>query len=287
MKAIALGNRLARDIDEKSVVDLTADVRLEILDAINGGLQTMHGLAPFQSKTTISSVPLQAPVNVEIGVTDGSAEITGYDFTYDQLYRTIRIAGDPIDNQIVGTNWLLHPYNGTTQAASAIIYSDAVAVPEPIDELIGDPHILETGRVLTHYVPHLSEGFRKQIGEPRFYWMESNSINQNSPAPSVICFDTLPDKAYRLEARFTLSPARITFSDLLSAESAIPLRIEYIEVYLLPIARGLLTSSRLWRDPSTKAQAREDAQMAARKYEMIVPRTLATPNNRVGTKAGF
>ena len=39
MKAIALSNKLARDLDEKSVADLTADVRLAILDAINGGLQ--------------------------------------------------------------------------------------------------------------------------------------------------------------------------------------------------------------------------------------------------------
>ena len=286
MKAIAFANRLARDIDEKSVTDLTADVRLELLDAINGGIQTIHAISPFQSKITTGSIPLEAPVTITLGVTAGSAEITGYAFASDQLYRTIRISGDSIDNQIAGTTQLLHPYNGGTGSVSATIYSDGVAIAEPYDELVGHPTVLETGRLLIHN--QIRPGLHcKQVAEPCFYWMEANARNQNSPAPSVIRFDRLPDRSYRLQAQFTLAPARITFSDLLSPGADIPLRAEFVEVYLLPISRAILTSSRLWRDPTTKAQARADADSAKTEYEALAPRTMATPNNRVGTKAGY
>ena len=287
MKAIAFANRLARDIDEKSVVDLTADVRLELVDAINGGIQTMHMVGPYESKTTTGSIALAAPVTVSIGVTNGSAEVTGHTFTAGQIYNTIRVEGDGIDNQVADANELLHPYSGTTGTVSATIYADGVAIGEPYDELVGDPLILETSRLLTHHKINSVSWHHKQVAEPRYYWLEANARNQNPPANSVIRFDHLPDRAYRIQAQFTLAPVRITFADLLASGATLPIRAEHVEQYLLPIARGILTSSRLWRDPSTKQQARADAALAERKYETLVPRTLATPRNRIRTKAGY
>lgn len=286
MKAIALATRLARDLDEKSVIDLTADARLEILDAINGGLQRLHALAPFESKTTTGSISLEAPINISIGVTAGSDEITGHSFTDDQFYRTIRINGDVIDNQIAGVSRLLHPYGGTTGTVPATIYSDGVAVLEPYDELIGDPRILETGTHLTNFL-RTWDRFGKPVGRPDFYHVEANARNQNSPAPSVIRFDRLPDRAYRLEAKFTLAPARMTFADLLAPGADIPLRTEFVEVYLLPIARDILSSSSLWKNKETKAKAHADAETAESKYAALTPRHLSTPNNVVRTKRGW
>ena len=287
MKAIAFSNRLARDLDAKSVVDLTADARLEILDAINGGLQTLHARAPFQSKTTIGSISLTAPETVTLAVTNGSVDITGHAFSSDQVYRTLRIDGDTIDNQVTGSTSLLHPYAGETGTVSAVLYCDAVQLPEPYDEIIGDPVILETGRKLIHQKIQRNSWQRVQVGEPLAYWIESNARNRNSGAPAAIRFDHMPDRLYRMESQFTLAPARISFSDLLAPGADIPLRAEYVEVYLLPVARAILASSRLWTDPATKAQARTDGETAERKYEALVPRTIATPNNRVRTRHGF
>jgi hypothetical protein len=287
MKAIAFGNRLARDIDEKSFIDLTADVRLEILDAINGGLQTMHALAPAVSKITSGSIFIEAPITVDLTVTNGSVEVSGYPFTGDQFYRTIRIDGDDIDNQIAGTTTLLHPYTGASGTVSATIYADGVAIVEPYEEMVGDPRILETGRDLRHHKTHLPTWNRKQVTEPRYYWLEANARNRNSLAPAVLRFDCLPDRAYRLESQFSLAPAKVSFSDLLAPGVDIPLRAELIEVYLLPIARGIFTSCRLWRDPATKSQVRADAEAAEAKYKELTPTTLATPSNHVGTPDGF
>lgn len=285
MKAIALSNKLARDLDEKSVADLTADVRLAILDAINGGLQRMHALAPAISKITTCSILLESPLAVSLGVSNGSTEVTGHTFTDDQLYRTIRIEGDDIDNQVIGPASLLHPYCGATGTAAAILYADAVSVCEPYDELAGDPRIIETHTTLTNFKCQWQR--HKPVERPRFYTLEANARNQNSPAPSVIRFSSLPDRLYRLEAQFTLAPARINFSDMLSVGADIPLRSELVEIYLLPIARDILASSSLWKDKETKAKAASDALKAEHDYALLTPTTLATPHSYVRTQPGF
>lgn len=290
MKAVSLANRLVRDLSEKSLIDCTADIHLELLDAINGGLQKLHALAPFQSKTTTGSLYLNAPETISLAVTNGSADVTGYTFTADQTYRTIRIAGDNVDNQVVGDTELLHPYEGTTGTVSAVIYCDAISIPEPYEMMIGDPRVIESNRIVRNNdnfegygMPH---GYRN-VCEPRFYRMESNAMNQNPPAPAVIRFDTLPDKAYRMESRFMLAPARITFPDLLSAVNDVPIRAELVEAYLLPIARGILSFSSLWRNKEEKIAARNSAEAAERKYETLTPKHLATPRNRVRTRPGW
>lgn len=286
MKAIAFGNRLARDLGG-TFTEMDADARLEILDAINGGLQKLHALAPHESKITAASIYLPPPSTISLGLANGSASVTGHTFTAEDLYRTIRIDGDPVDNQIISENELLHPYAGSTGTVSATIYSDAATVPEPYDELVGNPYILETRRELLPFIPVSDLYSTRRVCEPELYHVEANARNQNPPAPSVIRFNSLPGTAYRLSAKFTLAPARITFSDLLASGVDIPLRDEYVEIYLLPVARGLLATSDRWKNPDTRGAAAKSAEKAESNYEALVPRTLATPSNIAGTKRGF
>lgn len=287
MKAIAIGGRLARDFGKQSFADLTADARLEILDAINGGLQKLDALAHVHSKKTTAALYLAAPLTITIGVTQGSPEITGTIFSADHYGCTIRINGDDIDNQVVGETGLLHPYAGVTGTVSAIIYSDAVALPEPYSELIGVPMVMETGRPLTLHKRVANSWQRKQVAEPYCYWLESNARNRNPSAPAVIRFDPMPDRAYRLEVEAVLAPVRVKFSDLLAPADELPIRAEYVESYLLPVARAILTDSSFWLSADSKASVRNVAETAESKYSVLTPQTLATPNNRVGTKHGF
>ncbi len=287
MKAIALANRLCRDLKESSVTNLTADARLEILDAINGGLQKLDAVTPTKNKITTASIYLEAASTVALGVTNGSAEITGVTFAGDQYGRTIRITGDSIENQVDGPSSLLHPYTGATGTVSATIYSDAVALPEQYAELVGDPKILETGRDLKNHKIRYSTWRIKRIGEPLFYWVEPNAGNNSPVAPSVIRFDTLPDRAYRIQVEAMMAPTRVLFSDLLSAGPEIPLRADHVELYLLPLARGILTASEMWRDAESKANARKEAETAEQKYSVFASTTFATPNNQVGTPFGY
>ena len=198
MKAIALAKRLSRDLNEISVNEPTSDSKQELLDAINGALQRLDAIAPFQTKTTLASLYLDPAVTLSIGVTHGGTEITGSTFTNDQYGRTIRIEGDEIDNQISGVTSLLHPYTGPTGTVSATVYSDAIALPEPYVELVGHPIIIETGRPLCHHQIRNVTWHKKKSGEPRCYWVESNAGNRSPVVPAVIRFDTLPDRIYRI-----------------------------------------------------------------------------------------
>jgi hypothetical protein len=287
MKPFALANRLSRDLSEKSLSDLPADVLLEIADAINGAIQKMDAIAPFHSKTTTASIALDAPVTVSIGVTNGSTTITGATFTESQFGRTIRIGGDDIENQVVGTTDLLHPFSGTTGTVSAVIYGDATPLPESYAAITSDPQVLETRRFLAHQKIPRTPTRKKLVDEPRFYWVESNARNQNPSAPGIVRVDSLPDQVYRLEFEAELAPVRVTVADFHAPGDDLPIRAQHVENYLLPIARGLLTTSSLWRDKDTKSKASADGETAEIKYEALVPRYLSTPSNHVLTHPGF
>lgn len=289
MKAIAFGNRLSRDFSTASFIDLPVDAKQEILDAINGSIQLLDSFSSHEARTTTASLYLAAPATVSLGMTNGSAVITGHAFVADDLYKTIRIDGDSIDNQIIAESELLHPYTGSTGTATATIYSDAVTIPEPYGEMVGDPRILETRRLLTRW-PAASQSRWdqiKRIGEPLHYDVEPNARNQSPPAPSVLRLDALPQRAYRLQSLFTLAPARVLLADLLTSGADLPFRAEHIELYLLPVARGKLSTSDRWKNNGTRSSVAAAGAKAEQDYKVRGPLTLATPNNQVGTEPGF
>lgn len=287
MKAFGLQTRLARDLDVPSVAEIPVDVRQEIADAINAAAQTLHALAPSHSKVVPSSIALAAPETIELTVENGSNEITGYDFASDQYYMTLRISGDDIDNQPIGVNQLLHPYGGTSGTVSAIFYADAVQMPETFDEIVSNElRLLETGTLVFAVSRSLKYRDRK-IGRPEFFNVEANAANQNPVAPAVIRFDQLPDKLYRLEGMFSMAPIRVKVADLIAPGADIPLREDHIESYLLPIARGNLTTCRLWRNKETKASVVSAAEAAESKYRILVPPTISSTPNFVGTPEGY
>ena len=288
MKAIAFLSRLCRDFAVKSPHDLTADARLEILDAINGAIQRIDELSGSKSKTTNGAFYLPAPETVTLEMTNGSALVDGYAFTSEQYAKTIRIDGDDIDNQVTGTNSLLHTYKGTTGTVSAVIYGDTIYLPEPYLEVIGDPLILGECR-------HVKKGSakqvsypRKDIGTPMTYWIEGNAGNRNPAYPAIVKFHPMPDRYYRIEVEVSLAPIRIKFTDLLAPGEKLPVREEWIESYLLPIARANLTDSELWRDKSSRNKVESAGERALQRFEALMPSaTYATPSNEVGTPYGF
>ena len=286
MKAIAFQNRLCRDLTISSVNELPADIRQEILDAINGSLQKFHSLAPPSTKEVQAGIFLPAPKSLTLTVTNGSTTIEGGDFVADEYYRTLRIDGDTIDNQPMGLNELLHPYAGESGQVSATLYGDAISVPKLYTELISQ-HLknLDTDTLITHALTWPDSP--KSVGRPDFFVVEPNARNRNPDSPAIIRFDCLPDRLYRLQGAFSIAPVRVVYSDLLTPGVDLPIRDEWIESCLLPIARGSMTSCRLWRDEQTKAKARDEATEAERRLDTLYPMTLATPNNHVGTPLGF
>lgn len=290
MKAIALANRLIRDLKVKNLQELTADARQEIQDCVNAALQQMHALAPPHSKITQAAMVLTAPETVTLGLTQGSTTVTDHAFGLGDLFKTIRIAGDEVDNQVIGETELLHPWGGSTSTVTAVLYGDAVAIPEGYEEVISDPWVLETRRFLVQGNPadsgHITR--LRSISSPERYWMEENAANCNPPSgPSVLRVDVLPDRMFRLEMRVSLAPARMSFLDFMDASKSVPMRDEHIEAYLLPFARAGMTESDLWRDKTAIASVNRKAERAEANYMALIPKTLATPANRTRTRRGF
>jgi hypothetical protein len=292
MKSLALTNRLLRDLKERELANLPADERIELLDAINSGIQRLYALTPDNEKITAVSIALAAPATVTLTVTNGSAEFGNYAATLDDLYCTIRIDGDAIDNQIVSDTALLHPYSGPTGTVQATIYHDAAVLPEPVTSLVGDPRIAETGQFLTQDASRealsLLSGSRP-VGQPRRWWVEANARNQNPAAPAVFRVDALPSAAIRLESQASHAPARFVFTDLLPGSTlVVPFRDEVIEAYLLPMIRGELAETSLWRDDAKAARAIAKGDDAEAKYaSLAISPLLSTPSNRVCTPRGY
>ena len=288
MNAIAFLARLSRNLNVKSPQDLTADARLEILDATNGAIQRLDSLTGSKSKTTVGSFFLDAPAAVTLDMTSGSAEIAGHAFPSSDYGKTIRISGDDIDNQIVGVNLLLHPYTGATATASGTIYTDAISLPEPYLELISDPIVLEEGKQLVQGKIRGNRFRKKEIGRPTIYWVEGNAGNRNSESPAIIRFHPMPEKIYRLEADVSFAPIRVKFADLLAPGEKLPVREEWVESYLLPIAQEILSGSDLWKNKDTRSATVRAGEKAVAKFETLSPSdTYATPSNNVGTPRGF
>ena len=83
-----------------------------------------------------------------------------------------------------------------------------------------------------------------------------------------------------------MAPIRINLRDLLDKTSNIPMRTEHIESRLLPMVRGRLAGSEIWRNDKTSDKAISDGEAAINSYQ-LTPQYQSTPSNRVGTPHGF
>jgi hypothetical protein len=202
-----------------------------------------------------------------------------------------------VDNRLPGNtvNTLLHPYQGTSGTKNVIAYGDRISIPATVSEIISEPRILETRTtiIFDHEKRiELSTGFfvngaRKPIGRPTRWWTEPQAANQSSQTPLVMVLNYLPDRAYRITMEVALAPARVSIDELLRPSVNLPIRAEHIESFLLPICKGYLADSSLWADPEARASARSAADKAEAEYANLIPQTLSSFPNTVGTPFGY
>lgn len=293
MKLVSFANRLARDFKERSLAELSADARLELVDAINSPLQRMWAVMPGRDKITSICITLAAPAVVTLTVTNGSDAFTGYTVTDDQLYCTIRIGGDQADNHIVADGRLLLPYSGNSGAITATIYSDAQVLPAEYGEITRDPFDVDFRQRLYKddtRSPRWNYPTRyaaKPIQRPTAWWVEANAADADPLYDSVFRVNSLPDQMYRLQSEASLVPPRITFADLLDATKDIPIRDEHVEAYLLPMCRKELVTSTLWRNKDAIAAVTREGENALARYELLANTTNSLPDNRVGIPIGW
>jgi len=286
MKVFALVQRVARDLTQTNPLAFTAEERQTVQDCINASLQKLYDYAPDHSKTVPISLSLAAPTAITIGVTQGFTTFTGYSITSEDQYCTIVIDGDAVDNQVIADGTLLHPYAGPTGTATAIIYHDAIALDDTYAAIISNPRYLDTNVELGQgaYPDRYRLAYRFAVGEPESWIVEANAY---SSMRAVFRVDRLPLTLTRLKAKALLAPPRVSFTDTIDQTADIAMRVEHIESYLLPMVRGLLAETSLWRDGLTRKRAMDKGDNAALEYNIMVPKTLTTSANTVGTPEGF
>lgn len=286
MKVFALVQRLARDLTQTNPLAFTAEERQTVQDCINASLQKLHDYAPDHSKIVPISLSLATPTAITIGVTQGLTTFTGYSIASDDQYCTIRIEGDGVDNQLISDGTLLHPYAGPTGTASATIYHDAVALDDTYAAIASNPRYLDTNVELRQgfYPDRYNLAYRFAVGEPEAWMVESNAY---SAARAIFRVDRLPLALTRFKAKALLAPPRVSFADTIVTTVDLPMRVEHVEAYLLPMVRGMLADTSLWRDALTRKRAMDKGDTAALEYNVMIPKTLSTPANSVGTPQGF
>lgn len=281
MNAVEFLARLARDLKTDSSGNLSAIQIQEVQDAANHALQILHDIAPVHSKKARASVTFFEPKTISLSVTKDSYDFTGWTPSGDDLFCSIVIDGDESRNEIIGTGSLLLPYLGTTGTKTATVYHDAAAIPNtyaeivlPLVDMDGDP------------LPVASPERDKKTGDPDWMWVEDNASSQLTEYGSVILLNTLPGRTIRYTFDAILAPIRMNLRDFTNSTVAIPLRAEHIESRLLPVTRGLLAGTDIWRNDNTRARAMTMMDYALESYR-AVPQYQYTPINTVGTPCGF
>ncbi|MFT3992447.1 MAG: hypothetical protein QM680_13665 [Luteolibacter sp.] len=278
---------MARDLVNPDLATMSADDRLVLVDAINAGFQRYHALSPDNTKITTGALFLPAPKTVTLEVTHGSPVFAGYAAAIDDLYCTVRVDGDGIDNQMVSDTEMLHPYAGPSGTVNATIYGDASALFEPVIGLASNPRILESGRVLVQDAAKTVEAktmTRKPLREPRYWWTENNGRVSGPVAPTIFRVESLPPAFLRIQGTFHMGPLRLNIVDLTQDEAMVPFREDTLESTLIPLIRGELAASHLWRLDATRSEALKRATEWAGITDI---HQLSTPANRVGTPKGF
>lgn len=296
-----LAQRLLKGLKVKSLGLVSVENSLDILDAINGAIQEFYVLCPSAYKRTQCSGFLAAPQTVYITVTNGSNVFSGYTPASTLYGSSIVIQTDTRQNTIASVSTLLDIYTGVTGVQQAIVYNDVIQLDAIVQRLTSDPVLVDFNQILIRDENYKRRGgqnwsgdqvywypgtaWNRSVGCPRYYWMEATGQVQNAVIPFLARVNTLPDQLYRLRVEADLAPTPLQFQDLV-IPNTLALDPYSVEMCVLPMALGRLTSSPLWDNEKLIPAALNDAQMG-RRMASERPSNPGAARNRVRTPAGW
>lgn len=289
MNTLAFSRLLARHLAVENPSRLGGDAALDVVAAMNAGLQEFYAAAPAMLKRVQISRTVRAPQLVSLTVSaQYSRTLTANVFSSSQIGCTVQIGGQ--DNEVAAVNSLVDEHIQTALVfSSALVFSDALPIEAPIDRLMSDIRVSGTGwhrALVRDDLLRVRRSAQHSEGQPLSYQLEERGASQDASPVQILRLWPLPsvDCIVRFEAE--CGPARITFSHLATpAEIAIPDRMA--EDLLLPLAVAHLTESPLWANKDTVPRMLAAAgDVLARKIPMVA-HDPGVPNNAVGTAEGF
>lgn len=312
MTSIEIAFRLLRFTKFRDFDAMTADEKLSLIDAINGGLQKWNSLAPNWLKISPSgTATLRASVTLPLVVNAWSSTATfpgapsTDDFISGSTYAdligcSVLLTGTSKLNQFIASSSstaliLRDRYEGASAISSAIIYRDAIAFSDqgPFGST-GSPIVISSpprldGKPMELLPEWNIEPMRTaSIGKPRFYWIDTlpDPVRHTATAGGfrqALRVWPLPDQSYEIAWTQEAGPVRLNILNLIrpiflsvpewTNESILmPFIVEALSNY--PVFAG---------DPNkVAASARLAEQTMAR-----IPQTNQPTINHVGTPRGY
>lgn len=315
MNSVQLAQRLARNLNVADVFNLDAEVSLDVLSAINGGLQSFYRSVPGIYKRTTLSHTIRAPKT--LGITFAEQYSNRCSLTSDQSDPftsrergcTVKFDTGAADNIVIADNAVLDDYLLTTLVTNATIYYDAVPIQDVIERIIGavrlysatkaEPTLLVRderlrGGRFRRWLPAdqdeimypMDAAYLSEIGRPRYYYLDPVGSSQGGEPEFLLRLAPMPDVDYIVRMEAELSTERIVFNDLTTAR-AIYVADAYVEDILVPLCEAELVTSKFWTDAEAKkgVLARRDDALTTKIPK--IPKDIAPTSNMVGRPRGF
>lgn len=288
MNTVAFARMLGRHLAVENPSRLGGDAALDVIAAMNAGLQLFYAEAPARLKQQTISRVVRSPQGVAITVTAQYAKtLAAPAFAVEQAGCTVRFGSGP-DNEVAGEAELFDAHISPLLSGQATVYCDALPIAAPVERLMSDVRIYGSGwhRSLVRDDRLRDRRAEHTEGEPAFYQFEERAVSQGGAPAQILRLWPLPAGDYLLRFEAECSPERITFAHL-ATPTEIPIPDRMAEDILLPLCLRALSVSPLWADAGSISRIEAAATEAAARKIPGIAHDAGIPNNTVGTKEGF
>ncbi len=301
MNSIQLAQRLARHLTEIDLATMPGQAALDILDAMNAGLQEIYNLLPSNYKQTVVSTTLKGPVDMQVGIAAKYSNLLS-DGAFDPSMRgcTVNLSDDPHDNEITGTNSFLDGFVGSSLTGNARVHYDAVPLVDVVERIISNPRIYradgtwwplqrcenfrEVGIGIV-YGAWRASNIKRQEGRPLIYLLEPVGASQGADLEFFFRVYPMPDSDYTVRFEAEIAPKQITYPNITQAAIQIPVNERLTSSVLVPLCEEYLLRSPYFKDRTpTNLKLFTDAAEKARDHARNrVARDILRPDNNMGT----
>lgn len=316
MNSVQLAQRLARNLNVPDIFDLEAEPALDVLAAINAGLQSFYRELPGIYKRATISQTVRAPRTLSVTFKakySNVCSVTGSGddpFSSNETGCTIRYDTSAADSIIESATSVLDGYINDTLITGATIYYDAIPIQDVIERVIGAVRLysasraeptplirderLRGGRVRRFMAsvdpdeisfPYDS-AYLSEIGRPRYYYLDPAGESRGGDPEFLLRVSPMPDTDYTVRMEAELSTERIVFNDLATAR-AIYVADAYVDDLLVPLCEAELVTSKFWANADQKKDilSRRDSVLQSKIPK--IPKDIAPPSNGIGRPWGF
>jgi hypothetical protein len=212
-------------------------------------------------------------------------EITSTKATTFARARVVEIINAAMQT-IYGRAVALDYFNRTTTTIQFAAGENAKALPAAMQTLLGPVRFASSKQSLR---PATTRGEfdefvnlyygGKQPALPRMYFLERGFADASDSAGVTLLLSPAPTEETALEVEYAQEAPRYTESDLISG---VPLRIphRYVESILLPIAKHVAASDRMFTKEGLRATLQADYNRAMQQLGLVDPEPVAVRNTK-------